>query len=147
MRELADKKLQITLALSLHASNQRKRLELMPVANKYEIHDVIDACRYYFEQTGRRVTFEYSLVGGVNDTDEDARELASLIHGMNCHVNLIPVNPIKERDYVQSNAQVIAAFKSKLEKNGITATVRREMGRDIDGACGQLRRKYKQKMG
>ena len=146
MRELADKKLQITLALSLHASNQKKRLELMPVANKYEIHEVIDACRYYFEQTGRRVTFEYSLVGGVNDTDEDAKELASLIHGMNCHVNLIPVNPIKERDYVQSNTQVIAAFKNKLERNGITATVRREMGRDIDGACGQLRRKYKQKM-
>lgn len=146
MRELADRKLQITLALSLHASNQKKRLELMPVANKYEIHEVIDACRYYFEQTGRRVTFEYSLVGGVNDTDEDAKELSSLIHGMNCHVNLIPVNPIKERDYVQSNTQVIAAFKNKLERNGITATVRREMGRDIDGACGQLRRKYKQKM-
>ena len=107
---------------------------------------MIDACRYYFEQTGRRVTFEYSLVGGVNDTDEDAKELSSLIHGMNCHVNLIPVNPIKERDYVQSNTQVIAAFKNKLERNGITATVRREMGRDIDGACGQLRRKYKQKM-
>lgn len=92
MRELADKKLAITLALSLHASNQKKRLELMPVANKYDIHEVIDACRYYFEQTGRRVTFEYSLVGGVNDTKEDAKELTELIHGMNCHVNLIPVN-------------------------------------------------------
>lgn len=146
MRELADKKLQITLALSLHASNQKKRLELMPVANKYDIHEVIDACRYYFEQTGRRVTFEYSLVGGVNDTDQDAKELSSLIRGMNCHVNLIPVNPIKERDYVQSNLQVITAFKNKLEKNGITATVRREMGRDIDGACGQLRRKYKESL-
>ena len=95
MRQLADEKLSITLALSLHASNQKKRLELMPVANKYDIHDVIDACKYYFDQTGRRVTFEYSLVGGVNDTDEDARELSQLIHGMNCHVNLIPVNPIK----------------------------------------------------
>ena len=134
MRQLADEKLSITLALSLHASNQKKRLELMPVANKYDIHDVIDACKYYFDQTGRRVTFEYSLVGGVNDTDEDARELSQLIHGMNCHVNLIPVNPIKERDYVQSNAAVIAAFKNKLEKNGINVTVRREMGRDIDGA-------------
>ena len=142
MRQLADEKLSITLALSLHASNQKKRLELMPVANKYDIHDVIDACKYYFEQTGRRVTFEYSLVGGVNDTDEDARELSQLIHGMNCHVNLIPVNPIKERDYVQSNAAVIAAFKNKLEKNGINVTVRREMGRDIDGACGQLRKRY-----
>ena len=142
MRQLADEKLSITLALSLHASNQKKRLELIPVANKYDIHDVIDACKYYFDQTGRRVTFEYSLVGGVNDTDEDARELSQLIHGMNCHVNLIPVNPIKERDYVQSNAAVIAAFKNKLEKNGINVTVRREMGRDIDGACGQLRKRY-----
>ena len=142
MRQLADEKLSITLALSLHASNQKKRLELMPVANKYDIHDVIDACKYYFDQTGRRVTFEYSLVGGVNDTDEAARELSQLIHGMNCHVNLIPVNPIKERDYVQSNAAVIAAFKNKLEKNGINVTVRREMGRDIDGACGQLRKRY-----
>lgn len=142
MRQLADEKLSITLALSLHASNQKKRLELMPVANKYDIHDVIDACKNYFDQTGRRVTFEYSLVGGVNDTDEDARELSQLIHGMNCHVNLIPVNPIKERDYVQSNAAVIAAFKNKLEKNGINVTVRREMGRDIDGACGQLRKRY-----
>ena len=142
MRELADRQLSITLALSLHASNQQKRLELMPVANKYDIHEVIDACRYYFDKTGRRVTFEYSLVGGVNDTDEDAKELSQLIHGMNCHVNLIPVNPIKERDYVQSNAAVIAAFKNKLEKNGINFTIRREMGRDIDGACGQLRKRY-----
>ena len=142
MRELADKKLQITLALSLHASTQKKRLELMPVANKYDIHEVVDACRYYFEQTGRRVTFEYSLVGGVNDTDEDVAELVHLIRGMNCHINLIPVNPIKERDYVQSNPQVIANFKNKLEKNGINVTIRREMGRDIDGACGQLRKRY-----
>lgn len=142
MRELADKKLQITLALSLHASNQEKRLSLMPVANKYDIHEVVNACRYYFDQTGRRVTFEYSLVGGVNDTDQDAEELCRLVKGMNCHINLIPVNPIKERDYVQSNAKVIAAFKNKLEKNGLAVTVRREMGRDIDGACGQLRKSY-----
>ena len=143
MRELADKNLSITLALSLHASNQQKRLELMPVANKYDIHEVIDACKYYFDVTGRRITFEYSLVGGVNDTDQDARELSQLIKGINCHVNLIPVNPIKERDYVQSNAKVIEAFKNKLEKAGINVTVRREMGRDIDGACGQLRKRYK----
>jgi 23S rRNA (adenine2503-C2)-methyltransferase len=142
MRELADERLAITLALSLHASSQEKRLKLMPVANKYEIHEVIGACRYYFEQTGRRVTFEYSLVGGVNDTDEDAEELSRLIAGMNCHVNLIPVNPIRERDFVQSDAGVIRAFQHKLEKNGINVTVRREMGRDIDGACGQLRRRY-----
>jgi len=144
MRELADRKLQITLALSLHASNQEKRKALMPVANSYEIHEVVDACRYYFEQTGRRVTFEYSLVGGVNDTQEDARELAQLIGDLNCHVNLIPVNPIKERDFKQSDKTVIYAFQEKLEKAGIAATVRREMGRDIDGACGQLRRKHLQ---
>lgn len=142
MRELAEKKLQITLALSLHASTQEKRLELMPVANKYEIHEVIDACKYYFEQTGRRITFEYSLVGGVNDTEEDVRNLCNLVKGINCHVNLIPVNPIKERDYVQPAAQVTADFKNRLEKHGINVTIRREMGRDIDGACGQLRKRY-----
>ena len=142
MRQLAEEKLAITLALSLHASNQEKRLKLMPVANKYGIEEVIEACRYYFEKTGRRVTFEYSLVGGVNDSDRDAMELSRLLSGMNCHVNLIPVNPIKERDYVQSKKEVVAAFRSKLEKHGINATVRREMGRDIDGACGQLRRKH-----
>ena len=142
MRELADEGLQITLALSLHASSQEKRLELMPVANKYEIHEVVEACRYYFEKTGRRVTFEYSLVGGVNDTEEDARARVALIHGMNCHVNLIPVNPIKERSYVQPNHEAILNFKNRLEKNAINVTIRREMGRDIDGACGQLRKRY-----
>lgn len=139
---LADQKLQITLALSLHASSQEKRKELMPIAYKYELKDVLDACRYYFAQTGRRITFEYSLVGGVNDTDEDARRLAALLSDMNCHVNLIPVNPIKERSYVQSERGVIEAFKKKLEKNGINVTIRREMGRDINGACGQLRKSY-----
>lgn len=145
MKELADKNLAITLALSLHASNQEKRLELMPVANKYHISEVVDACRYYFDKTGRRITFEYSLVGGVNDTDQDAKELVELIRGINCHVNLIPVNPIKEREYVQSNIKVIEAFKNKLEKNHINVTIRREMGRDIDGACGQLRKRYKER--
>ncbi len=142
MKELAEKKLQITLALSLHASTQEKRLQLMPVANKYEIHEVIDACRYYFEKTGRRVTFEYSLVGGVNDTDTDVKNLCALIEGLNCHVNLIPVNPIKERTFVSPDSSVTLAFKNKLEKNGINVTIRREMGRDIDGACGQLRKRY-----
>ncbi len=142
MRELADRKLQITLALSLHASSQEQRRELMPVANRYEIHEVVEACRYYFAQTGRRVTFEYSLVGGVNDTNEDAVRLAELIAGMNCHVNLIPVNPIRERDYVQPERRAILDFKNKLEINGINVTIRREMGRDIDGACGQLRKRY-----
>ena len=101
IKELAEEKLQMTLALSLHASNQKKRQELMPIANKYDIEEVIDACKYYFSKTGRRVTFEYSLVAGVNDTKEDAEELSRLIHGMNCHVNLISVNPIKERNYKQ----------------------------------------------
>lgn len=142
MKALAEEKLQITLALSLHASSQKKRLELMPVANKYEIHEVIDACRYYFSKTGRRVTFEYSLVGGINDTNKDAIELAELIRGLNCHVNLIPVNPIKERDFVQSEPGMVSKFQNKLEKYGINVTIRREMGRDIDGACGQLRKRY-----
>ncbi|MDO5345243.1 MAG: 23S rRNA (adenine(2503)-C(2))-methyltransferase RlmN [Lachnospiraceae bacterium] len=142
IRRLADEGLQITLALSLHASNQEKRKRLMPVANKYELADVLDACRYYFEKTGRRLTFEYSLVGGVNDTLQDVQELTALVKGMNCHINLIPVNPVKEREYVQPDRSVVMAFKNKLEKNGINVTIRREMGRDINGACGQLRRSY-----
>ena len=141
MRRLAREKLQITLAVSLHAATQEKRRELMPVANKYEIHELVEACREYFANTGRRVTFEYSLVSGVNDGAKDAVQLAGLLKGMNCHVNLIPVNPIRERDYVQSGSRAVVAFKDKLEKYGITVTVRREMGRDIDGACGQLRRR------
>ena len=116
----------------------------MPIANKYDIHEVIDACRYYFEKTGRRVTFEYSLVGGVNDTDEDAENLSDLIKDINCHVNLIPVNPIKERDYVESERSAVLNFQNKLTRRHINATVRREMGRDIDGACGQLRRRKMQ---
>ena len=143
MRDLADNKLQITLALSLHATTDEKRRKLMPIANKYSIAELMEACAYYFEKTGRRITFEYALVGGVNDTKEDARELTELIRSLNCHVNLIPVNPIKERSFVQSEGEAITAFKNKLEKNGINVTIRREMGRDIDGACGQLRRRQK----
>lgn len=142
IRELADLKLQITLALSLHASTQEKRRALMPVANKYELSEVMEACDYYFAQTGRRMTFEYALVGGVNDTDADAEELCVMLKGKNCHMNLIPVNPIRERDYVQSERAVIEAFMHKLERGGINVTVRREMGRDIDGACGQLRKRH-----
>mgnify|MGYP002579489636 FL=1 len=144
MKQLADLKLQITLALSLHASSQEKRKELMPVANSYELSEVLDACRYYFDKTGRRITFEYSLVGGVNDTREDAKALAGLLRGQNCHVNLIPVNPVKEKGYVQPDRTAVLDFKDKLEKYGINATIRREMGRDIDGACGQLRRSYEE---
>lgn len=142
MRRLADERLQITLALSLHGATQEKREELMPIAKRYRIEEVISACRYYFERTGRRITFEYSLVGGVNDTDADAAALGGLLKGMNCHVNLIPVNPIQERDYVQSDRRAVLRFREKLEQNHIQATVRRELGRDISGACGQLRRRY-----
>ena len=140
--ELAEEKLQMTLALSLHAPNDEKRKELMPIANKYTMDEVLEACRHYFQVTGRRITFEYSLVAGVNDSDEDARELSGRIRDINCHVNLIPVNPIKERDYVQSDKKAIEQFKNYLERHGINATVRREMGRDIGGACGQLRKSY-----
>ncbi|MCB5385656.1 23S rRNA (adenine(2503)-C(2))-methyltransferase RlmN [Blautia glucerasea] len=143
--ELAKEKLQITLALSLHAPNDEKRRELMPVAQRYSMNEVLDACRNYFQETGRRITFEYSLVAGVNDSDEDARELSSRIHDINCHVNLIPVNPIKERSYRRSTHLAVENFKIKLEKCGINVTIRREMGSDIDGACGQLRKSYMEK--
>ena len=142
MYQLADRQLQITLALSLHAATDEKRRELMPVANRYSLQELMEACTYYFEKTGRRITFEYSLVKDVNDTNEDVMQLTKLIKGLNCHVNLIPVNPIRERDYVQSERHAVESFKNKLEKNGINVTIRREMGRDIDGACGQLRRRY-----
>lgn len=142
MYDLAQEKLQITLAISLHASTQEKRETLMPIAKKYSIGEVLDACRNYFDQTGRRLTFEYSLVGGKNDSQEDADQLAKLLRGLHCHVNLIPVNPIKERDFVQSDKKVIEKFQNKLEKYQINVTIRREMGRDIDGACGQLRKRY-----
>lgn len=144
MRRLAEERLQMTLALSLHAATDEKRRELMPIANRYSLAEVLEACAYYFEQTGRRLTFEYSLVGGVNDTNEDAGRLIKLLSGMNCHVNLIPVNPVKERTYVESNRKDVMEFKNKLEKCQINVTIRREMGRDIDGACGQLRRRYAQ---
>ena len=114
----------------------------MPIAGKYGLSEVLDACRYYFAQTGRRITFEYSLVRDVNDTRRDAETLAALIRGLNCHVNLIPVNPVRERAYVQSERQAVEAFAALLAKKGINVTVRREMGRDIDGACGQLRRRF-----
>ena len=144
IRRLAEEKLQITLALSLHGSNQEKRRSLMPVANKYELQEVLEACDYYFEKTGRRITFEYSLVHGVNDTPEDAKELMGILKDRNCHLNLIPVNPIKERNYEKPDKKSAENFKNKLEKNGINVTIRREMGSDIDGACGQLRRKTMQ---
>ena len=142
IEKLAKENLSVTLALSLHAPNDQVRRTLMPVAHKYALGDVLKACHDYFEKTGRRLTFEYSLVRGVNDNLEEARALALLIKDQQAHVNLIPVNPIKERDFVQSGKKVIADFKNKLEKYGINVTIRREMGRDIDGACGQLRKRY-----
>lgn len=142
MRELADKELAITLALSLHAVNDEKRKEIMPIAYKYTIEELMEVCGYYFKKTGRRITFEYSLIGGVNDSVEEATELANLAARVNAHINLIPVNPVVERGFIQSEKKAILAFKNKLEKKQINATIRREMGRDIDGACGQLRRRY-----
>ena len=140
--KLAEEDLQITLALSLHAPNDEVRKTLMPVANKYKLVDILAACHQYFVKTGRRLTFEYSLVSGVNDNLDEAKALVNLIKDQQAHVNLIPVNPIKERNYVQSNQKAIQEFKGYLEKHGINVTVRREMGRDIGGACGQLRKSY-----
>lgn len=139
IKRLADMHVQVTLALSLHASDNETRKELMPIAYKYSISEILQACAYYFEKTGRRITFEYSLVAGVNDTVEEAEKLSKLLKGMNCHVNLIPVNPIKERTLTQPDKRAVQRFKSILEKNRINVTIRREMGRDINGACGQLR--------
>ena len=145
IRRFAREGLSVTLALSLHAPDDAVRRTLMPIANRYRISEVLDACQEYFQITGRRLTFEYSLVAGVNDNLEEAGRLAALLKPMHGHVNLIPVNPIKERDYVQSDKKAVAAFQSYLEKHGIPATVRREMGRDINGACGQLRKSFLEK--
>ena len=139
---LAKEQLQITLAISLHAVNDERRRELMPIARRYTIAQILDACRYYYEQTKRRITFEYSLARGVNDSSEDARALARLLKGLNCHINLIPINPVKERDFEQSDPVSVQNFKNKLEKYGGNVTIRREMGRDIQAACGQLRKSY-----
>ena len=140
--ELADEKLAITLAISLHAPNDEKRRSLMPIAEKYSIKEILDACKRYFDITGRRISFEYSLVKGQNDSKEDALELAELLKGQNCHVNLIPVNSIEERNFEKGDNNSIQNFKLVLEKNSINVTIRRSVGSDIDAACGQLRRKY-----
>ena len=144
IRELAAKKLQITLAISLHAPNDELRRTMMPIAKSYSIHEIMDACDEYFAVTGRRISFEYSLVRGVNDGEAEARQLIALLKGRNCHVNLIPVNPIKERDYKETLGQQVEKFQKQLEKNGINATIRRRLGTDIDSACGQLRRRVRQ---
>ncbi|MCQ2498881.1 MAG: 23S rRNA (adenine(2503)-C(2))-methyltransferase RlmN [Lachnospiraceae bacterium] len=141
IKRLAKEDLKITLAISLHAPTDGKRKKLMPVANRYSIDEIIEACEMYFDNTGRRISFEYALVSGENDGVDDAEKLSEIAGRLNCHINLIPVNPIKERDYKRSGKDAILRFKNKLEKNGINVTIRRELGSDIDGACGQLRRR------
>ena len=137
--ELADKKLQLTLSVSLHCADNEGRSAIMPVNRKYDLSSLIEACRYYIDTTGRRVTFEYAVIDGVNSSAADADKLAKLLRGMNCHVNLIPVNKVRERNYHTARSGV-TEFASQLGRRGINATVRRTLGSDIEAACGQLRR-------
>ncbi len=139
--DFADEGLQINFAISLHAPNTELRTRLMPVNKAYDLQDLMKAVKYYTEKTGRRITFEYGLFGGVNDQQEHAEELARLIKGLKCHVNLIPVNYVPERDYVRTPRNKIFEFEKTLKKNGINVTIRREQGHDIEAACGQLRAK------
>ncbi len=137
--QFADEQLQINFAVSLHAPNQEARQKLMPIARAYKLDELMEAVRYYTQKTGRRVTFEYGLMSGENDSVEIAEELSALIKGLKCHVNLIPVNYVPERDYVRTSRSQIFAFEKTLKKNGINVTIRREQGSDIAAACGQLR--------
>ena len=139
--DLANEDLQITLTISLHAPNDELRKQTMPIANKYKIEELIKAIKNYFNKTKRRVVFEYALISGVNDTFDCADELSRLLKGISCHVNLIPLNEVKERGLVGTNRKKAYAFMDRLNKNNISATVRRTMGEDIEGACGQLRAK------
>ena len=139
---LAEENLQITLAVSLHAPNDEIRTQTMPVAKLYDMDRLLQACREYAEKTKRRITFEYALIHGVNDGDAHARELAGRLRDMLCHVNLIPVNDVKERNYIKSSAERVKRFASILSENGVETTVRRKLGSDIDAACGQLRRSH-----
>ncbi len=138
----ADENTQINLAISIHAPNDELRSRLMPVNRRYPFQELIDACRYYLDKTGRRITFEYALIGSVNDQPEHAEELAAVLKDMNCHVNLIPVNHVPERKYVRTPKEDIFRFKKILEQNRINTTIRREQGHDIAAACGQLRAKH-----
>ncbi|AWI03944.1 23S rRNA (adenine(2503)-C(2))-methyltransferase RlmN [Clostridium drakei] len=142
IKELADKNYQITLAISLHAANDELRKTMMPIANKYSINDIIEACKYYISKTNRRITFEYALVNDVNDSAQSAEELVKLLRGILCHVNLIPVNKVRENNFEKSSTNNIKNFSNILIKKGIETTIRREMGSDINAACGQLRRSY-----
>lgn len=140
--DLADRGYSITLAISLHSFSDEKRKEIMPIANKYSIKEILDACDYYFEKIGRRITFEYSLVSNVNDSKEDAKSLSKLLKGRQCHINLIPVNEIKENTLKRPSRKRVEEFSNVVSENGIEVTIRREMGSDINAACGQLRRDF-----
>ncbi len=141
IRKLADENFQITLSVSLHAPNAVEREKLMPIARKYSLDELMEACRYYLKKTGRRISFEYSMIRGENDTSECARQLGELLRGMLSHVNLIPLNPVKERAYEKSDRASIEEFKRLLEAQHLTVTVRRRLGPDINASCGQLRRR------
>lgn len=138
---LADKNYNITLTISLHATTDEKRKEIMPIANRYTIKEIVDACKEYFNKTGRRIYFEYTLIKGVNDSDEDIERLVKLLKGLNCHVNIIPLNSVKERNLIGTTRLYAYKFAESLNAKRISATVRRTMGEDIEGACGQLRNK------
>ena len=137
--ELAQLRLGLTLCISLHCADNIGRSEIMPVNRAYNIEELLDACRSYIESTGRRITFEYAVIDGVNSSEKDADKLSDLLRGINCHVNLIPVNKVRERNYTTA-VNAVSNFAKRLEKRGINATVRRTLGSDIDAACGQLRR-------
>ena len=144
IKMLAKEDMPITLSVSLHAPNQKMRAEMMPVAKKWHIDELIGACREYIGVTGRRISFEYTMIDGVNDTHECADELCRLLSGMLCHVNLIPLNNVEEKSYRKSSAKRIDEFTEYLEKHHITATVRRKLGSDINASCGQLRKQHMQ---
>lgn len=139
--ELAEYKFGLTLSVSLHAADDKRRSEIMPVNNSYNIERLLKTCSDYINATGRRISFEYAVICGVNDSKQDADKLSALLKGMNCHVNLIPVNEIKERDF-RSDRRSVLNFQHMLENNGLNVTIRRTLGSDINAACGQLRREY-----
>ena len=139
--DFANEDLQCTLSISLHATNDEKRSSMMPVNKRYSIEELMEACRYYIDKTNKRISFEYALAKDNNDNLDDAKELVKLLKGMLCHVNLIPINKIENGSYIKSTNENIIKFRDYLNDNGIVATIRRELGSDIDAACGQLRRK------
>lgn len=146
IRDFADEQLQCTLAISLHAADDETRDMLMPVNRKYNLAELLEACRYYIDKTNKRITFEYALIKGVNDGREAAEKLTGLLKGMLCHVNLIPVNRVEGKEFEKTSKSDVKKFKDILEENHIEATVRRELGSDIDAACGQLRQKHRNAM-